>query len=59
VLGYAGYLFVHYIVHAYPPPKNRLKQLWINHSVHHYKDGKKAFGVSPPLWDYVFGTMPE
>ena len=58
VLGYAGYLFVHYITHAYPPPKNAFKQLWINHGIHHYRDGKKAFGVSSPLWDYVFGTMP-
>jgi len=58
VMGYAGYLFVHYITHAYAPPKNAFRQLWINHSVHHYKDGSKAFGVSSPLWDYVFGTMP-
>jgi sterol desaturase/sphingolipid hydroxylase (fatty acid hydroxylase superfamily) len=57
--GYAGYLFVHYIVHAYPPPKNIFKQLWINHSIHHYKDNKMVFGVSSPLWDYVFGTMPK
>ncbi len=58
VLGYAGYLFVHYITHAYPPPKNAFRLLWLNHSMHHYKDGDKAFGVSSPLWDYVFGTMP-
>lgn len=58
VMGYAGYLFVHYITHAYPPPKNIFKTLWINHSVHHYKAQDKAFGVSSPLWDYVFGTMP-
>lgn len=58
VLGYAGYLFVHYLTHAYAPPKNWFRQLWINHSMHHYKDGQKAFGVSSPLWDYVFGTMP-
>ena len=58
VLGYSGYLFVHYITHAYPPPANAFKILWINHSVHHYKAQNKAFGVSSPLWDYVFGTMP-
>ncbi|MFL5729986.1 MAG: sterol desaturase family protein [Cytophagaceae bacterium] len=57
--GYAGYLFVHYIVHAYPPPKNIFKQLWINHAIHHYKDNKMVFGVSSPLWDYIFGTMPK
>jgi sterol desaturase/sphingolipid hydroxylase (fatty acid hydroxylase superfamily) len=57
--GYASYLFVHYIVHAYPPPKNLFKQLWINHSIHHYKDNTVVFGVSSPLWDYIFGTMPS
>ncbi|RIJ37422.1 sterol desaturase family protein [Pontibacter oryzae] len=59
LFGYAMYLLVHYIVHAYPPPKNFLKQLWINHSIHHYKDHDKAFGVSSPLWDYILGTMPK
>lgn len=57
--GYAAYLFVHFIVHAYPPPKNFFKLLWINHSIHHYKDDDVAFGVSSPLWDYVFETMPK
>jgi hypothetical protein len=31
--------------------------LWINHSIHHYKDGEIVFGVSTPLWDYIYGTM--
>lgn len=59
LFGYAMYLLVHYVVHAYPPPKNFLKQLWINHSIHHYKDPEAAFGVSMPLWDYILGTMPK
>jgi sterol desaturase/sphingolipid hydroxylase (fatty acid hydroxylase superfamily) len=57
--GYAGYLLIHYLTHAYPPPRNFFKVLWINHALHHYKDGKLVFGVSSPLWDYVFGTMPK
>lgn len=56
--GYAGYLFVHYIVHAFQPPKNFFKRLWVHHGIHHYKDNEKAFGVSSPLWDYIFRTMP-
>lgn len=58
LMGYAGYLFVHYIVHAYRPPKNIFKKLWVHHGIHHYKKPDKAFGVSSPLWDYVFRTMP-
>ncbi|HTH57115.1 MAG TPA: sterol desaturase family protein [Cyclobacteriaceae bacterium] len=59
LVGYAFYLSVHYMVHAYQPPKNFLKILWINHSMHHYKEGAEVFGVSSPLWDYVYGTMPK
>ena len=57
--GYASYLAVHYIVHAYPPPKNVFRTLWIHHGIHHYKDDKVAFGVSSPLWDWIFRTMPK
>ncbi len=59
VIGYSLYLFVHYSVHAFRPPRNFLKVLWINHSIHHYKDDTVAFGVSTPLWDYIMGTLPE
>lgn len=59
LFGYAMYLFVHYAVHAYAPPKNFLKTLWIHHSIHHYKDPEVAYGVSSPLWDYILGTMPK
>jgi sterol desaturase/sphingolipid hydroxylase (fatty acid hydroxylase superfamily) len=57
--GYAAYLSVHYMVHAYQPPKNFLKYLWINHATHHYKNGEMVFGVSSPFWDYVYGTMSK
>lgn len=59
LVGYAFYLSVHYMIHAFPPPKNFLKAWWVNHSVHHYKDGKTVFGVSSPFWDYVYGTMAK
>lgn len=59
LIGYAGYLYVHFIVHVFQPPKNAFKSLWINHSIHHYKDPDVAFGVSSPLWNHVFRTMPK
>jgi sterol desaturase/sphingolipid hydroxylase (fatty acid hydroxylase superfamily) len=59
LVGYAAYLSVHYMVHAYQPPKNFFKILWVNHGIHHYKNGEVVFGVSSPLWDYIFGTMPK
>src|SRR5260221_3759031 len=57
LVGYAAYLSVHYMIHSFQPPKNFLKILWVNHSIHHYKNGEEVFGVSSPLWDYVYGTM--
>ncbi|WP_194774177.1 sterol desaturase family protein [Pararhodonellum marinum] len=59
LIGYALYLGVHFIVHAFQPPKNFLKILWVNHAIHHYKDPDVAFGVSSPLWDIILGTMPK
>lgn len=59
IVGYAGYLAIHYMVHAFQPPKNFFKVLWRNHAVHHYKDGDLVFGVSSPLWDYIYGTARE
>lgn len=59
LIGYATYLSVHFFVHAYQPPKNFLKVLWVHHGIHHYKDHTVAFGVSSPFWDYVFRTMPK
>jgi sterol desaturase/sphingolipid hydroxylase (fatty acid hydroxylase superfamily) len=56
LVGYASYLSVHYIIHAYPPPRNFLKALWRNHVMHHYRDGEVAFGVTTPFWDHVYGT---
>ena len=57
--GYATYLAIHFSVHAYRPPNNFLKHLWILHGIHHYKDENVVYGVSSPLWDYIFGTMPK
>ena len=59
LVGYAGYLGIHYSIHAFRPPKNFLKFLWHHHSIHHYREDDRAFGVSSPFWDYVFGTMPR
>lgn len=59
VAGYATYLCVHYSVHAFPPPKNFMKVLWVHHALHHYQQPDAAYGVSSPFWDLIFRTMPE
>lgn len=55
--GYLLYSFTHYSIHVFNPPKS-IRYIWKHHSLHHYQFHDKAFGVSSPLWDYVFGTMP-
>ncbi len=55
----AGYLFydtVHYATHHFA--MKRGVWLWLKkyHLRHHYQDDQIGFGVSSPLWDYVFGT---
>lgn len=57
VNGYLFYSYIHYQVHVSKPVK-WLKVLWVHHALHHYQQEDKAFGVSSPFWDYVFGTMP-
>ncbi|MBC6991216.1 sterol desaturase family protein [Hymenobacter sp. BT491] len=59
VFGYALYLFVHYAIHVYAPPKNFLKVWWHHHAQHHYRQDEIAFGVSSTLWDHIIGTMPD
>ena len=59
LVGYAGYLAIHYSVHALKVPNNFLKVLWHHHAIHHYREDDRAFGVSSPLWDHIFKTMPR
>ena len=35
------------------------KYLRRHHMLHHFKDHDLYFGVSTPLWDFVFGTVPK
>jgi sterol desaturase/sphingolipid hydroxylase (fatty acid hydroxylase superfamily) len=57
LLGYIFYDEIHFATH-HAPLKGKVG-LWLKHHHvrHHYKDPEKGFGVSSPLWDYVFGTM--
>jgi len=57
IFGYVCYDTIHYATH-HAPMKSGLA-LWVKHHHvrHHYLDDKRGFGVSTPLWDYVFGTM--
>jgi sterol desaturase/sphingolipid hydroxylase (fatty acid hydroxylase superfamily) len=57
--GYLAYGMMHYAIHSMKPPFEFLKRHWRNHSLHHYKHPDLYFGVSSPLWDYIFGTYSK
>jgi len=56
-LGYLGYDWIHFYTHHARPTSRVGKFLRRYHMVHHYKDSEGNFGISSPLWDYVFGTV--
>ena len=56
VLGYLAYDWVHYYTHHFRPTSCLGKYLRRYHMEHHYKDSESHFGISSPLWDWVFGT---
>ena len=57
LIGYVCYDEIHYATH-HAPMKGAVG-LWLKHHHvrHHYLDPDRGYGVSSPLWDYVFGTM--
>lgn len=58
ITGYLLYSTIHYVIHKFKPPFEWLKPLWRHHNLHHYRYQDKAFGVSSPFWDIIFGTLP-
>ena len=57
--GYLTYDMVHYWTHHFSPRSRFGKFLRRYHLEHHFKHPDSGFGVSLPIWDYVFGTAPR
>ena len=57
--GYLIYDLSHYAQHHFPMRKGYARYIKRYHMQHHYKTPNQRFGVSSPLWDYVFGTHPN
>lgn len=59
VLGYVSYDSIHYATH-HINLKGRIGSfLRSYHLRHHYEDEHTAYGVSTPLWDYIFRSIPS
>lgn len=57
LLGYVFYEFVHLTAHA-PRRTPVLRSLHRHHARHHFDRPDRSYGVTSPLWDWVFGTLP-
>jgi sterol desaturase/sphingolipid hydroxylase (fatty acid hydroxylase superfamily) len=59
ILGYVAYDMTHYATHHFSMKKGYFRMVRQQHMHHHFQTPEKRFGVTSPLWDYVFGTMPN
>jgi sterol desaturase/sphingolipid hydroxylase (fatty acid hydroxylase superfamily) len=55
--GYLVYDLTHYATHHFRMRAGYAKYLKRYHMQHHYKDPNTRFGVSSPVWDWVFRTQ--
>lgn len=58
-MGYLCYDGTHYAVHHFKQKTRIGKWVKRHHMLHHHADHDGGFGVSSPLWDLVFRTMPS
>jgi len=58
-IGYLVYDGTHFALHHFKMNQAWSKALKKHHMLHHHVDHAGAFGVSSPLWDFVFRTMPR
>ncbi len=56
VIGYLSYETIHYSIHRVPAVRRLVRPLASHHLHHHYADPSRCFGVTSPLWDWVFRT---
>ncbi len=54
LMGYVVYEWVHYGAHRFRSQSRVGKYLQQYHLRHHFKNPSGVFGVTSPLWDYVF-----
>jgi sterol desaturase/sphingolipid hydroxylase (fatty acid hydroxylase superfamily) len=57
LIGYLCYDYIHYATHHFPMTNPIGKYLRKYHLQHHYSGERSKYGVSNPLWDYVFNTV--
>lgn len=59
IVGYLMYDYIHYATHHFHMRNPVAKMLKHHHLRHHFSGKPGRYGVSSPLWDLVFGTIPN
>jgi sterol desaturase/sphingolipid hydroxylase (fatty acid hydroxylase superfamily) len=59
LIGYLIYDYIHFATHYFTlmDSVSFLRKLKQNHMKHHFSKVGKLYGVSSPLWDYIFNTL--
>ena len=57
MFGYVVYDTIHYATHHFKLNRGLGKWLRQYHLRHHFQDETTRYGVSSPIWDFVFGTF--
>jgi sterol desaturase/sphingolipid hydroxylase (fatty acid hydroxylase superfamily) len=58
-IGYLAYDGTHYAIHHFPMHSRWARWIKRHHLLHHHAAPRSRWGVSSPLWDWVFGTLRE
>jgi len=57
LIGYLVYDLTHYATHHFPMRSGYARYIKRYHMKHHYNDPDTRFGVSSPVWDWIFRTQ--
>jgi len=58
IAGYLAYEAIHLRIHSPAAGGRLLRALRRHHYYHHFASDKVCYGVTSPLWDCVFGSLP-
>lgn len=59
LIGYLAYDYTHFALHARRPRGRLGRALRRSHMRHHFATPRARWGVSSPLWDWIFRTTGE
>lgn len=57
ILGYALYESLHFAIHRLDLDLPFIRYMRRHHMAHHLGGPQQKFGLTTPIWDYVFGTL--